>query len=1328
MTLKTVNARLLAALLGFTVLASTAGPAQAVLSLAAEINPDPAEPGELVDVQISVSSTTTTGSLTVRLLWPQHLDRFPVITDGGGCPGGGCDAGEFLTWNLSPLGPGTGVTLGFSEAVSSSVADGTVIPFEIQLLEGGASAGNLVDSIEVQADSPLELAVQPLTAPAGASDTLVYEIVYGNTGSASAASTELSLPIPAGAQFVSATGGGLLSGNTVSWDLGSLAANSGGRERLSVQVDSGMADGTLLVVDGASLAGEVNFQPRESRAMAVSRVDAASLELDLEVNPDPVAAGELMDVQVSVSNPNDTVTGSLTLRLLWPEHADRFPVTTGGGGCPGGGCDAGEYLSWDLGVLGPGVGVTIGFNEAVAGSAVDGTLIPFELELFEGGLPAKERSATVIVRSDSPLELALDPLADPVAANGTLTYELTFGNTGNASAENTELSFPVPAGTSFLSATGGGAHSGGTVTWDVGSFPAFSEGRERVTVEVDDLADGTLLAVDAATLAGDVNFQPRDSRAMAVSRVGTDPLELEVEINPDPGEPGELLDVQISVSNPTDTVKGNLTLRVLWPEHVDRFPVATGGGACPGGGCDAGEYMTWTLGSLGPGVGLTIGFNEAIAGSVADGTLIPFELELFEGAFPSRSRSHTVVVRSDSPLELTLDPLTDPVAPGGTLIYELTYSNTGNASAVNAELSLPIPAGAQFLAATWGARLSGDTVSWDLGSLAVNSGGRQQVAVRVDADLADATLLIVDAATLSGEVNFQPRGSRARAVSRVDAGPLELDVDLAPDPAAPGELLDAQLTVTNPTANTTGELVLRVLWPEHVDRFPVVTGGGACPGGGCDAGEYLTWSLGLLGAGASVTVDFTETVDSSAVEGTLVPFEIELFEGDLPARSVNRTIRIGDQFTDPGAFGPSRLSATGADLVVPGIGTGTFLGLRNHLSSSQRVKLSYYGNTVTVGDLLGEETLTLGPNATATVPMAGAPAATAVVLVEDADPTRRTVSGDVLRVDAANNFATGERAVTAQDFGSRQEIRFLDFGSGSEVTVLLDVPAGDGASYSFVAYDEAGNRIRAGNRTSSAHFDRFPVSELVGDGNRFGTLIFDFTSDGWVSARYQAFGLFSAEVAADGDRETPSGADLVVAGTSDGAFLGLRNHRGSSQDVTLSYYGETVAGAPLGEDTLSLGPNATATVPLAGAPAGTAIVLVEDSTAGSRRISGDVLRVDAANNFATGERAITTPDFCSRHEIRYLDFGSGSEITVLLDPASPAASYTFQAFDESGAEVASGERMTSEHFHRFPVSDLVGAGNRFGTLVFDFPDGGWVSARYQAFGLFSVEIAGDCRP
>src|SRR5439155_306467 len=64
-----------------------------------------------------------------------------------------------------------------------------------------------------------------------------------------------------------------------------------------------------------------------------------------------------------------------------------------------------------------------------------------------------------------------------VVSGQNLTYTLIYGNTGSASATGTVISDTVPAGTTFVSATGGGTLSSGVVTWNIGNLNACVTGQ-----------------------------------------------------------------------------------------------------------------------------------------------------------------------------------------------------------------------------------------------------------------------------------------------------------------------------------------------------------------------------------------------------------------------------------------------------------------------------------------------------------------------------------------------------------------------------------------------------------------------------------------------------------------------------------------------------------------------------------------------------------------------------------------------------------------------------------------------------------------------------------
>src|SRR5438552_16247698 len=104
-----------------------------------------------------------------------------------------------------------------------------------------ASVGTTVTSAPL-----LTITKSAAPSPVSPGATLTYTLAYANTGTANASGVVLSDTVPANTTFVSATGGGTLSGSVVSWAVGGLAAGASG----SVQLDRKSAvqgtSGTVL--------------------------------------------------------------------------------------------------------------------------------------------------------------------------------------------------------------------------------------------------------------------------------------------------------------------------------------------------------------------------------------------------------------------------------------------------------------------------------------------------------------------------------------------------------------------------------------------------------------------------------------------------------------------------------------------------------------------------------------------------------------------------------------------------------------------------------------------------------------------------------------------------------------------------------------------------------------------------------------------------------------------------------------------------------------------------------------------------------------------------
>lgn len=87
------------------------------------------------------------------------------------------------------------------------------------------------------------------------------------------------------------------------------------------------------------------------------------------------------------------------------------------------------------------------------------------------------------------------------AVGDEITYTITYGNSGGTAAANVVLRDPLPTGTTFVSATGGGTLAGDDVTWNVGALNAGVTGQTvQFTVRIG--ASGSIIN-QSYTIAAD---------------------------------------------------------------------------------------------------------------------------------------------------------------------------------------------------------------------------------------------------------------------------------------------------------------------------------------------------------------------------------------------------------------------------------------------------------------------------------------------------------------------------------------------------------------------------------------------------------------------------------------------------------------------------------------------------------------------------------------------------------------------------------------------------------------------------------------------------------
>ncbi len=894
------------------------------LHVSMELNPDPVQPGELMDGLLTVTNSGRTPMLGVQveLLLPDPIAEFGINRTGGAsaaCVGdtfSTCSARERLVWTVGALAPGAGVTLSMPPAVGSNVAPGSVFTFNARAREDGGLVAEARGSLRVESARLLDLALDEDRDPVEVGERLTYRLSFGNkTTTTLAQGVVLQMALPPGVVFVEASDGGVFDAQSgvVEWPLGTLTTGANGSREVVVETVGDLAPGTVLRAEAMieDMAGQ------RTRAATHTRVEtAAPLRLAMELNPDPARPGETVIGRLTVTNVGEVERQGVEVEVLIPKLIDDFGssrISGASSACVGDGitstCSTQERLVWTVGALAPGAGMILSMPPAIGASAASGRVLTFNARArADDGFSAEARGS-VRVDSQGILSLAVDGDVERLEAGETLTYRLTFGNrSGTTLALGAVLQMPLPAEVVFMGASDGAVfdEQAGVVSWNLGTLGTGQGGSREVVVQTrDDLINGAVIRAEAqlADMAGS------RTRATTRTRVGMDvPLHLGAELNPDPVQPGELMDGLLTVTNTGPTQMLGVQVEVFLPDPIADFAAirATGASAtCVGDGistCSARERLVWTVGALAPRSGVTLSMPPGVGASIAPGRVFTFNARARENTGFTADARGSLRVESVRLLDLALDEDRDPVEAGERLTYRLGFGNkTSTTPAQGVVLQMGLPAGVAFLGASDGGVFDEQTgvVEWMLGMLAVGESGSREVVVETAGDLADGA--VIRAAAQIEDV--AGRRTRAATETRVEtAVPLRLTMELNPDPVRPGETVNGRLTITNVGSFERLGVEVEVLIPKLIADFGVNRTSGAtatCLGDGststCSVRERLVWTVSALGAGVGVTLAMPPAVDAGSESGRVLTFNARARENSGSTAEARGSVRVDSQ-------------------------------------------------------------------------------------------------------------------------------------------------------------------------------------------------------------------------------------------------------------------------------------------------------------------------------------------------------------------------------------------------------------------------------------------------
>lgn len=239
----------------------------------------------------------------------------------------------------------------------------------------------------------------------------------------------------------------------------------------------------------------------------------------------------------------------------------------------------------NVGDLATGQSKTLNFN---AKASKVGTYHNTASASADGNLKANSAATTTVVKNCN-LEITKTGPASLYIGRDA-TYTITVKNSGNGVARNTMVDDPIPAGTTFKSATEGGAVAGGSVKWNLGDLAAGASKTLTVT-----LNSGTATEIrNVATVSSVCCANASANTVTAVA--GVPAIVIELVDNPDPVEVGGETVFTIIVTNQGNKADSNV--------HA-QFKLAPGLSFVSGSGdtavTAAGDSITLgTVGTLAP--------------------------------------------------------------------------------------------------------------------------------------------------------------------------------------------------------------------------------------------------------------------------------------------------------------------------------------------------------------------------------------------------------------------------------------------------------------------------------------------------------------------------------------------------------------------------------------------------------------------------------------------------------------------------------------------------------------------------------------------------------
>jgi uncharacterized repeat protein (TIGR01451 family) len=892
-------------------------------------SPDPVAPGATLSYTVTVRNNgpdaAVNGGVNINLpLAVTHTTD--VVPAGWTCIWSGNNG----TCNTPSFAAGATEVLTINTTVGAHLAAFADQSIQANFFPSGTTPdpvnGNNMKTATTQVDSPqVDLSVSATDSPdpVAPDGNVTYNVTVTNGGPDTAGNINFNVVPNSSLRFVS-------SNQPAGWTcafpaVGAVNATftcsrttwvSGGTDNFVVVFSAndeqfGINDTTFQTNFNLNTSGsnETDHPDNSVTLTTTYQTPDADVTISVADSPDPVAPNGNITYTVTVGNSGPDTAPSITLNSFGGNNL-RFQSASvpAGWNCTLPAANA-QTAGWSCTLP---AGLASGANSVLTfvlqasqdfNGINDGTILfGFSANsTISDPVPANnsETESTAYSTADADVSVAVTDSPDPVTADGNITYTVTVANAGPDAAPNLTLnsfggnnlrfqSATIPAGWNCTLPAAGTQTT--SLTCTMASMASGGSSVLTFVMQADDQlignADTTILfGFSANSSVADPDATDNSETESTFYDVANANIGITASDAPDPVAAGSNITYSGVVTNAGPDASSNVSLTIpLDPNLLFVSITPPSGFDCTTPAVGANGTITCTIAMLPSGANLPFTVVAQVNPSANNGPDGIIQQNFILGSSTNdptgTNNTHQVFTNYTTPdadIVVTNSDSPDPVAPGGTITYTQTITNSGPDTAVNATFAQSVPAGTTFQSLA-------PAAGWSCTTPAVGAPGSIlcSKATMVSGETGAFTL-VVNVTANSGSIGSTVVGdsdtydpdtpdNQATVFTNViapDSADLSIAKTTATTNAPAGSTFAYTITVSNAGPNAASNVVVTDTLPAQLTFQSITTPAGfTCTTPALGSTGTITCNGATLANGASA--QFTLTVRSNATSGTAV--------------------------------------------------------------------------------------------------------------------------------------------------------------------------------------------------------------------------------------------------------------------------------------------------------------------------------------------------------------------------------------------------------------------------------------------------------------------------